>query len=153
MGFIATMPVVFHLRRVSVSRRKVRETVFKILFQIDVGKNMPDFFDNHWLEDESLSPKEKMQVKEILKKCLENLETIDQLIQKFLHKWNILRISGVDRSLLRLAVYEIKFEEEIPPVVSVNEAIELAKIYKGEESAKFINGILDSILKELAIEE
>ena len=136
-----------------MSRRKVRESVFKILFQIDVGNNMPDFLDNHWLEDESLSPKEKIQVKEILKKCLGKLEVIDNLIEKFLHKWNILRISGVDRSLLRLAVYEIKFEEDIPPVVSVNEAIELAKIYKGEESAKFINGILDSILKELAIEE
>ncbi len=135
-----------------MSRRQVRETVFKMLFQIDVGKNMPDFFDEQWLEEEHLSPVEKSQVKEMIKKCLENLETVDAVIQKFLHKWDIRRVSGVDRSLLRLAVYEIKFEEDIPPIVSVNEAIELAKIYKGEESAKFINGILDGVLKESTVE-
>lgn len=136
-----------------MSRRQVRETAFKILFQIDVGNNMPDFLDGYWLEEEKLSPEEKNRVKEIITKCLKNLEIVDELIQKFLHKWDICRVSGIDRSLLRLAVYEIMFEEEVPPVVSVNEAIELAKIYKGEESAKFVNGILDSILKDQAMED
>ncbi len=131
-----------------MSRRGVREAVFKILFQIDVGNNVPDFLGENWLEEEILSPGEKIQVKEIIKKCLEHMNIIDGFIEKYLRKWDILRISGIDRSLLRLAVYEIKFEEDIPPVVSVNEAIELAKIYKGEDSAKFINGILDSVLKD-----
>lgn len=131
-----------------MSRRGVREAVFKILFQIDVGNNVPDFLGENWLEEEVLSPGEKIQVKEIIKKCLEHMNIIDGFIEKYLRKWDILRISGIDRSLLRLAVYEIKFEEDIPPVVSVNEAIELAKIYKGEDSAKFINGILDSVLKD-----
>ncbi|UNC92547.1 transcription antitermination factor NusB [Candidatus Contubernalis alkaliaceticus] len=131
-----------------MSRRGVRETVFKVLFQIDVGNNLPDFLGENWLEEETLTASEKIQVKEIIEKCLEHMGVIDGFIQKYLRGWNILRISGIDRSLLRLAVYEIKFEEDIPPVVSVNEAIELAKVYNGDDSAKFINGILDSVLKD-----
>ncbi len=134
-----------------MSRRLARELAFKTLFQVDMGKNDPELALKLMLDsdsDEELSPSEKNYVTEVVMGCLKEKAYIDNCIKRYLKKWHIERLSGVDRNLLRLAVYEIKFKEDIPPVVSINEAIELVKVYQGEESASFINGILDNISKE-----
>jgi len=134
-----------------VSRRLARELAFKTLFQVDMGKNDPELALKLMLDsdsDEELSPSEKNYVTEVVMGCLKEKAYIDNCIKRYLKKWYIERLSGVDRNLLRLAVYEIKFKEDIPPAVSINEAIELVKVYQGEESASFINGVLDNISKE-----
>lgn len=134
-----------------MSRRLARELAFKTLFQVDMGKNDPELALKLMLDsdsDEELSPSEKNYVTEVVMGCLKEKAYIDNCIKRYLKKWYIERLSGVDRNLLRLAAYEIKFKEDIPPAVSINEAIELVKVYQGEESASFINGVLDNISKE-----
>ncbi len=142
-----------------MSRRLAREIAFKTLFQIDMGDSEPelalnkmlgkgdsfDFDSEDFSQEGELSPREKEYVAQVVMGCLKEKAYIDDCIKVYLKKWCIYRLSGVDRSLLRLAVYEIKFREDIPSAVSINEAIELAKVYQGEESASFINGVLDNI--------
>ncbi|PKM79614.1 MAG: transcription antitermination factor NusB [Firmicutes bacterium HGW-Firmicutes-13] len=130
-----------------MSRRLARELAFKILFQIDMGGNEPEQALQLMLKDANLSLRGESYVREKVWGCLNNLEYIDSIISGFLHRWELKRLSGVDRNLLRLAVFEMKYSKDIPLAVSINEAIELAKIYSGEESAKFINGILDNMVK------
>ena len=77
------------------------------------------------------------------------LEQCDELITQAAVKWQLSRLSSVDRSILRLSVYQLKFCRDIPPKVVINEAIELAKKYSAEQSPGFVNGVLDAVLREL----
>jgi N utilization substance protein B len=74
---------------------------------------------------------------------------IDALISRHAENWDIERMGTVDRNVMRIAVYEMLYRDDIPPVVSINEAVELAKAYSSAESGKFVNGILDRIRKDL----
>ena len=76
-------------------------------------------------------------------------EKIDQLIEQYSKDWKLDRMAAVDRNLLRLAIYEILYMPDIPSAVSINEAVELAKIYGSDESAKFVNGILGNLVRQL----
>lgn len=129
-------------------RRLAREMVLKTLFQLDIGKVDLDLALETVLEDEE-SGWVKEFVRSLVKGTLENANKIDQTINGFAHGWTIDRMAGVDRNILRLAVYEIMFLDEIPSAVSINEAVELAKIYGTEESPKFINGILGNLVKSV----
>jgi len=133
-----------------VKRRLAREMVLKILFQVDIGKTDLEVALENVLEEER-SCRVKDFVRTLAKGTLENLTKIDGIINRFAHEWTVDRMAGVDRNLLRLAIYEILFLDDIPSAVSINEAVELAKIYGNEESSKFINGILGKIVRhELA---
>jgi N utilization substance protein B len=81
---------------------------------------------------------------------LDRQESIDVKIRAFSENWDFKRIAVVDRNILRLAIYELLFRDDIPPVVSINEAIELAKRFSTEDSSKFVNGILDRVKKDLS---
>jgi N utilization substance protein B len=78
---------------------------------------------------------------------LEKKEELDELISKYCVNWTIDRISNIDKSILRLAIYEIKYQDDIPKKVSINEAIDIAKKYSDHKSCRFINGLLDNFLK------
>src|SRR5437899_9820387 len=78
-----------------------------------------------------------------------HLAEIDERIRRYAENYEFRRIAAVDRNVLRLAIYEMLFRDDIPPVVSINEAIELAKKFCGAESGRFVNGILDRVRKEL----
>ncbi|HSI83691.1 MAG: transcription antitermination factor NusB [Candidatus Methylacidiphilales bacterium] len=80
---------------------------------------------------------------------LDKVAIIDEKIKALADNWDLNRLAVVDRNILRLAIYEMCFREDIPPVVSINEAIEIAKRYSTEDSGKFVNGILDEVKKEL----
>ena len=90
---------------------------------------------------------------EYIKKCVdgvrENIEEIDEIIAKYSKDWNIKRMSKVSLAILRLSVFEIKYLEEIPNGASINEAVEISKIYDNEEAGAFINGILGSFVREI----
>ncbi len=79
----------------------------------------------------------------------ECLETCDAMIRAAAIKWELSRLSGVDRSILRLGVYQLRFCPEIPGKVVINEAIEIAKKYSGQQSPRFVNGVLDAVLRQL----
>ena len=80
---------------------------------------------------------------------LENRPALDEQIRRVTENWELDRIAAVDRNILRLAIYEMMFRDDVPPVVSINEAIEIAKKFSTKESGKFVNGILDRIRKDL----
>ncbi|MGB9603525.1 MAG: transcription antitermination factor NusB [Verrucomicrobiia bacterium] len=82
---------------------------------------------------------------QLIRGVLQHLETCDETIKKYLKNWDFNRIALIDRNIMRLAVYEMLFRDDIPPVVSINEAVDIAKKYSTEDSGKFVNGILDKV--------
>lgn len=117
------------------------------LFTMDVNKdfsleNLELFLDNNlFLEDEV------EYIREIVPDLIEKIDIVDETIEKNLKGWTLERLAKVDRQILRIAVYEFLYKNDIPPEVSINEAVEIAKIYSSEESPKFVNGILGSIYR------
>ena len=86
---------------------------------------------------------------ELVKGVLEHKEAIDTSIQKYATEWPLEQITGIDRNILRLGIFEMMFHEQIPARVAINEAIEIAKAYGGEASSKFINGVLGALYKDI----
>ncbi len=132
-------------------RTIARECALKVLYCIDITKQ--DFttaLSNFWRDNQQAA-----EIKDfanlLIKGVIENLEKIDNEISKFAKNWQLKRMAIVDRNILRLASYELLFLKDIPPKVSINEAVELAKRYSGQDSGKFVNGILDKI-KEIQIQ-
>lgn len=127
-----------------MKRRHAREKAIQVLFQIDVTDTDPREALQHVLNegegDEFLS--------ELVFGTLENLEKIDAVIKENLVNWTFSRIGNVDRSVLRMATYEMVMREDIPVNVSLNEAVELAKLFGGEESGRFVNGVLSKIMQK-----
>jgi N utilization substance protein B len=85
----------------------------------------------------------------LIRGTIEHLPEIDALIKKYAKNWELHRIAAVDRNVLRLAIYEMLHREDIPPVVSINEAVDIAKKFSTHDSGKFVNGILDHVKLEL----
>ncbi|NBR86993.1 MAG: transcription antitermination factor NusB, partial [Verrucomicrobia bacterium] len=85
----------------------------------------------------------------LIKGTLEHRTEVDAVIQKFAKNWDIGRMATVDRNILRLAIYEMLHRDDIPPVVSINEAVDIAKKFSTDDSGKFVNGILDKVRGEL----
>jgi N utilization substance protein B len=119
----------------------------KVLFQIDVGKLPAEEVMDLAFEQVPLEPEERTYIRDVVRGTLEHLEEFDSAIASLASGWKLERIANVDRNVLRLAMYEIDYRSDIPPVVSVNEAVEIAKKYSTEESGRFVNGILGSYLR------
>jgi len=131
------------------TRRKAREYALQMLFQWDVTRDQIEpiaasFWVNH---DESEAVVEFAN--QLVTRTIEHVEHIDSLIQKHAEHWRLDRMVIVDRNLLRMATQEFIYDKETPKSVVINEAIEIARRYSAQESPHFINGILDSIRKEL----
>lgn len=88
----------------------------------------------------------------LVKGVLDHLETLNQTIVNFAPEWPLEKITPVDRNVLRIGIFELRIDEDIPPKVAINEAIELAKTFGGESSGKFVNGVLGSIFKKMIAE-
>lgn len=122
------------------SRRQARELAFQILFQLDLNEDVQ-------------SKEKNIFTQTLIKGVIQYKESLDQLIAKYLINWTIDRIALVDKTILRIALYEIIYIEDIPYAVSINEALELAHKYGDEHSSKFINGILSKIIKKGDIQQ
>ena len=126
-----------------MKRRTARERAMQALYQMDItGELEPKVAVENTL-DEGEETNEFLE--SLVVGFVENKEAIDEAIRQNLKKWKLERISIVDRSILRVAVYEMKYMEEIPHNVTINEAIEIAKTFGDEESRRFINGVLSYI--------
>lgn len=137
-----------------MSRRLAREKAMQILFQIDVGKIEPEVALQNVLKEARMTLEAEQFARELVFGVLEHLDTLNQYIKDFAINWDLKRIANVDRTLLRLAIYEMLFlSAHIPPNVSINEAVELAKKFSTVEGSKFINGILDQIKRHLTEHE
>ncbi|WP_422443894.1 transcription antitermination factor NusB [Thermoanaerobacterium sp. DL9XJH110] len=130
-----------------MSRKIARENAFKILFAVDLGDNTIE----EAAEIAVTRPVDQVQREfmfEEVKGVLANIKMIDSIIESYSVDWKVERIPAVDRNILRLAIYEMLFCEDIPVSVSINEAVEMAKKYGEQQSYKFINGILGTVAKE-----
>ncbi len=128
-----------------MKRRTAREKALQALFQIDLSDSDPKEAIESVLEDEAGDD----FLNQIVFGVVEHKEEIDQLLRNNLEKWNLERLANVDRSILRMAVYELNYINEIPPKVSIDEAIELAKIFGDDSSSRFINAVLSKVTAEL----
>ncbi len=127
-----------------MTRRELRENTFKMLFRIefyDAGE-LPEQMKLFEEETPGLKAEDLAYLKQKCEDVITHLEEIDEAVNAVAEGWKTSRMGKVDLTLIRLAVYEIRFEEEIPYKVSVNEAVELAKKYGTNESPSFVNGIL-----------
>lgn len=131
------------------SRHIARERAIQLLFQLDYNEaeDREKAFDEFWDSFED-KPDVRPFTDELVHGVLEHRDSLDREIQRYAKNWDLKRMGGVDRNVLRLALYEIQHRKDIPPVVSVNEAIELAKELSTDEAAKFVNGILDQAIKD-----
>ena len=132
-----------------MGRRELREHIFKLLFMSQFNST-EDMEGQTGLYLENLQPldeQDQTYIQEKYQKITEKLPEIDELINSVSKGWKTRRMSRVDLTILRLAVYELRQEESIPVSVSINEAVELGKRFGGETSSSFINGILGQIAK------
>ena len=130
-------------------RTKARELAMQMLYQLDVqaGENLSHI--GTFLRENNDDDLVFELANKWTKETWENLKICDELIKTAAIKWEMARLSSVDRSILRLATYQLKFCPDIPGKVIINEAIEIAKKYSGQQSAGFVNGVLDAILRKL----
>lgn len=130
-------------------RTKAREYALQLLYKFDITHEPLDDWDSFWLQqDEGLSDEVKEFARKIVLDTLKHLEEIDKRISSFATNWQLKRMAVVDRNVLRMGAFELLYLEDIPAKVSINEAVDLAKKYSGDESGKFVNGILDRIRED-----
>ena len=130
-----------------MNRHKAREIALQMIFQMDVGKNSWEAAQ-YTLESASLETSLSSFASELAKGVSEHEAELDNNISAFIEDWDIGRIARIDKSILRLALFEIKYLENIPVIVTINEAVELAKEYGGPDSWRFVNGVLDNYRKK-----
>ncbi len=139
-----------------MSRRKIRETIFLMLFRIEFNtkeelleqvdwffeQRVPETEEDEYLPNPDLEEADEKYIRDKLNQILDHLEELDDTILHICSGWKLSRIGKAELGILRLAVYEIRLDEEIPTGVAINEAVELAKVYSSEEAPRFVNGVL-----------
>ena len=130
-----------------MGRRYARESTMKLLYQMEMNSDFSQDIINLFFENNSFDEGEKKYIEESLHTIVENIEEIDSHIQENIRGWDLHRLTKIDLCTLRIALYEMIYREDIPIEVSINEAIEIAKKYSTEESAKFINGVLGGFVR------
>ena len=138
------------------NRHLARSIAMQTLFEWDFRGNptaaLPAIVD-HNLGEFAPGLAETEFTKKLVAGVIDNLSAIDELISKYAPDWPIGQITIVDRNILRMGMYELKFAAEVPPKVAINEAIELAKSFGGPSSGKFVNGVLGSIYNDIVKKE
>jgi N utilization substance protein B len=129
------------------SRRQARERAIQVLFQWDIHGASDYWLDDFWTQHPS-SPEERKFVERIVDSVRDHRDELDELIARHATNWKVSRMPIVDRSILRAALSELLWMPDVPAKVTVNEAIELAKEFADDETKRFVNGILDQILKD-----
>jgi len=126
-------------------RRKARECALQILFQLEFNSGDPKTLVKGYWEHQKVSSQVREFGTWIVERILADGEEIDRTIQSASKNWRLARMAVVDRNILRIAVAELLYERTLDPAIVMNEAIEIAKRYSGEESAVFVNGVLDAV--------
>jgi N utilization substance protein B len=134
-------------------RRRGREYALQMLFAMDMTEYQPDevFAGYHAIQD--LNRDAFYHARRVIDGIHEHLEEIDALLTNYAKHWKISRMAVVDRNLLRLSIYELKYQLDIPSPIILNEALEICKEFSEDESSPFINGVLDAASRELRPDE
>ncbi|GIX46823.1 MAG: N utilization substance protein B [Candidatus Tectimicrobiota bacterium] len=134
-------------------RRRAREAALQILYALDVSRQQTlEALRAPWIE-EMVPAAARDFTLALVRGAIEHRAEIDALIREWSEHWTLERIGVVERNILRLAIYELLYMPDIPPKVTINEAVELAKKYGDEEAFAFVNGILDRVSHELVQRE
>lgn len=133
-----------------LTRTEMRENLYQALFRMDYysGEELPEQLEL-FLEEIPAAENEKEELRERFRAVIAHGEDLDALIEAKSNGWTIQRLAKSDLTVLRLAIYEMRYDDDIPVGVAISEAVELAKNYGGEKSAGFVNGILSTVAKEL----
>lgn len=131
-------------------RSELREHVFKMLFQIEFNDeaDMPEHLKYYFDELEHAGEKDKEYIRRKYEAVLPRIREIDALLNEAAEGWKTSRMNKVDLTILRLAVYEMRWDDDVPEGVAINEAVELAKRFGGENSSSFVNGVLGKLAKQ-----
>jgi N utilization substance protein B len=136
-----------------MSRRKARVLAFQALFAYgSVAPPVDELLKFDWEGDKLVSIDESVLsfARNLVAGTIENISLIDEDIKKYLVNWEISRLKRVDLAVLRISVYSLLFQKEIPPGVVIEEAVGICRIYGGESSFRFVNGVLDNIKKDMS---
>ena len=131
-------------------RTEPREHIFKMLFQIEFNETeeMPSHLKYYFDTLEDAAEKDKQYIQKKYEAVVSHVPEIDRIINDSARGWKTGRMNKVDLTILRLAVYELKWDEEIPVGVAINEAVELAKKFSGDEGPAFVNGVLGKVASQ-----
>jgi len=127
------------------ARRKARRLALQALYEVDSAGHEVEGVVTRLLDEERMSAENSAFVRELVSGVIQNKEKIDLNIQSFAPAWPVEQIPVVDRNILRLAIFEILLDNKVPVKVAINEAVELAKTFGSDNSAKFVNGVLGSV--------
>ena len=139
--------------RTIMKRRKARAIVLQALFEIDTSNHSLEVDSERLLEKSTLPDIHSIFVIDLAYGIRDNMSAIDDIIEKHAPAWPIEDLSIIDRNILRMAIYQLKFDPEPPPKIVANEAVELAKLFGADGSARFVNGVLGSILRDMTGQE
>lgn len=133
-----------------LTRTEMREILYQALFRMDYfsGEELPEQLE-FYLEEILATEREKEELRKKFQAVTAHVEDLDVLIEDKSNGWKVQRLAKSDLTVLRLAIYEMRYDDKIPVGVAISEAVELAKTYGGEKSAGFVNGILSTIAKEM----
>ena len=130
-------------------RTLAREHALKILYQIELTRrSLEDSLGDYWGQEPNKDGEVMGYAQRLAGGVRENLKEIDDKISEYATNWQLTRMAIIDRNILRMGLFELKYTTDIQPKVAINEAVELAKKYGDLESSKFVNGILDKIHKK-----
>jgi len=127
------------------TRRKARSVALQALYEIDLAGHDAEAVIARLLAEIEFSEENSIFITELVKGVLQHSEEIDHHLQSFAPAWPIGQIAAIDRNILRLAIFEILFDNKVPVKAAINEAVELAKKFASDNSAKFVNGVLGSV--------
>jgi N utilization substance protein B len=127
------------------TRHKARTIAMQALYEVDAAARRPETVAERLLSETNLSEENKEFVRFLVNGTIKNKNEIDGNIRRFAPAWPVDQIAIVDRNILRLAIFEILFDNKVPVKVAVNEAVELAKTFGSDSSSKFVNGVLGSV--------
>ena len=132
-----------------MTRRELRENTFVMLFHKEFHdiEEMKEQFELYFEKKAPMSEKDETYVSERVYDVLSKLNEIDSDIEEASESWTVSRMSKIDLSIMRLAYYEMRFDDTVPLQVAINEAVEIAKLYGGDNSPSFINGVLGKLAK------
>ncbi len=132
------------------SRRKSRELALQMLFQWEVGKHSPAHVVSTFLKPKEIDVPENTFARDLFQGTVKEIPVLDPVLREHAKNWRLERMAAVDRNVLRLALFEMLHYSQTPHAVIINEALEIARRFSGEESAEFVNGILDAARKAIA---
>lgn len=131
-----------------MGRKEARDGAFKMLYQLDINSNNKEDALNAFFEEYNFTSADKSYITEIVNGVHEKIEEIDSILSSASKSWTLSRISKIEKAILRLAIYEIYFREDIPDSISIYEAVELAKMYDSPKAGGFVNGLLRGVLRK-----